>query len=91
MKKTLLTFLLAFFVCLFNTNAQTPNETIAYVSPQKDTLLLPNDNLGKLIASTWLSTPITQSPIILFSDEDIIKHKNEMLFNTRNKKKLIKK
>ena len=90
MKKLLVTISLA-FICLQFTNAQSTKEKISYVSPQKDTLLLPDNDLGKLIASTWVDTPTTPKPIILFSDEDTIKRKNDVLFDVRKKNKLIKK
>lgn len=85
-KKTLLTFS---FICLMiSINAQT-HMKISYISKNKDTLILPNDNLGKVIASSWLYTSSKEKkPIIVFADEKTIKLKNE---NTIYKPKRLRK
>jgi hypothetical protein len=93
MKRILLTLTLA-FVCIQYNQAQTTSVKISYVSPQKDTLILPDDDLGKLIASTWVDRPVGKTPVIILTDEDTIKRKNEWLnyyVDTRKKGKSSKK
>lgn len=89
MKKLILSISLA-FICLQFTNAQSTREKISYVSPKKDTLILPNDNIGELIASTWDDVK-TKKPVIIFTDMNTIKRKNELLFANREEKKQPKK
>lgn len=46
--------------------------------------MLPNNDLGKLIASTWKDTPSKEKkPTIIFADESTIKAKNEYVFDRR--------
>lgn len=41
--------------------------------------MLPNTDLGKLIASTWKDTPSKEKkPTIIFADEQTIKAKNDI-------------
>ena len=90
MKKIIITLSLAIITIQMNAQSTYPN-TIAYVSPKKDTLMLPNDDFGKLVASTWIDTPIKSRPIILLVTEDTIKRKNEELYLKREKKPSTKK
>jgi hypothetical protein len=90
MKKIIITLALA-IICIQTKAQSTYPNTIAYVSPKKDTLMLPNDDFGKLVASTWIDTPIKSRPVILLVTEDTIKQKNEELYLKRKKKPLIKK
>jgi len=93
MKQILLTLTLA-FVCIQYNQAQTTGNKISYVSIHKDTLILPDDELGKLIASTWVDRPLSKKPVIILTDEDTIKRKNEWLtyyVDTRKKGKSSKK
>ncbi len=85
MKRILLIML---FIYSQHNQAQNINDKISYVSLNKDTLILPNDDLGKLIASTWVCGRIRKAPIIILTNEAIIKRKNEILFETEltNKK-----
>ena len=53
---------------------------VSYVSVKQDTLILPNDALGKLIHDTWNDTPKDKQPIILFADAMVIHQKNQMSF-----------
>ena len=69
MKQLLLTITLA-FLCIQYNQAQTTTERISYVSPKQDTLILPDNELGKLIAQTWVKPKkLTPTPVILFTDE----------------------
>jgi len=81
MKKSIITLTI---VCLsLFINAQT-DKKVSYVSDNKDTLMLPNTDLGKLIASTWKDTPSKEKkPIIVFADEQTIKTKNEYAVDRR--------
>ena len=86
MKKSILTLTL---ICLsLFINAQS-DAKVSYVSKQKDTLMLPNNDLGRLIASTWKDTPSKEKkPTIVFADESVIKRKNDLsLDNRRNWRK----
>lgn len=82
MKQTLLIIALVF--CIQSNQAQT--KSISYVSPKKDTLVLPNDELGKTIGETWGIIPIKEQPVIIFADEEIIYRKNLVLYENRKKK-----
>jgi hypothetical protein len=81
MKKTILTLTL---ICLsLFINAQS-DAHVSYISKGKDTLMLPNNDLGKLIASTWKDTPSKEKkPIIVFADETTIKRKNQFTVDNR--------
>lgn len=67
--------LIALAFCL-GSNAQS-NQKVSYVSPKKDTLILPKDDLGKLIAQTWDNTK--KKPTIIFADQSVIDNKNNRL------------
>ena len=76
--KSLLTIIL--FTSL-SVMAQT-NQKVSYISPKKDTLILPKNQVGVLIAETWDKTPIKEKrPVIIFADENTINR-----LNNRNKK-----
>ncbi len=64
--------------------AQEPNR-VSYISPSKDTLMLPKDTLGTLIAKCWDNTS-EKKPVILFVDVYTIRQRNEWL-NKRTKRK----
>jgi len=76
--KSLLTIIL--FTSL-SVMAQT-NQKVSYISPKKDTLILPKNQVGVLIAEAWDKKPIKEKrPVIIFADENTI---NKL--NNRNKK-----
>ena len=77
MKTILLTLALAFITCQYST-AQV--KQITYVSLKKDTLILPNNDLGKEIHSTWESIPKKERPVILFDTEARIQRRNKQLY-----------
>jgi hypothetical protein len=52
-------------------------ERVSYVSLKRDTLILPDDNLGRLIHATWKDVPKSKQPVIIFADAVTIKKKNE--------------
>lgn len=76
MKQTLITLSL---VCLsLFINAQTTyGSRISYVSEKKDTLILPDNSLGKTIAMTWINVKSEKKPVILYADEATITRKNK--------------
>lgn len=75
MKKCLL-FL--FFVPCFNFFSQEKEYQISYVSKNRDTLWLINDNVGKLIASSWDDTKNKEKkPVIIMVDVLPSDHKEE--------------
>jgi hypothetical protein len=67
--------LIAMVICITAT-AQI-DQKVSYVSFKKDTLILPNDKVGKLIAQTWDNQK--KKPIIIFADQSIIDKKNAKL------------
>lgn len=67
--------LIAMVICI-TTTAQS-NQKISYVSPKRDTLMLPNDKFGKLIAKTWDNEE--KKPIIVFDKQSVIDKKNARL------------
>lgn len=85
MKQLLLTITLFLFCIQFSTAQKT--QKIAYVSPKKDTLMLPNNELGMLILDTWYCNPIVPQPVIILTDEDTIKVMN-VLYENRKKKRI---
>ena len=58
----------------FNINAQ---KRISYVSCGRDTIILPNNQVGLKIYLTWFDKPIDERPTILFSNESYIKYLND--------------
>lgn len=67
-------------ICI-TTNAQT-NKKVSYISPKKDTLILPKNEIGMYIAEAWDKKPIKEKrPVIIFADEKTISK-----LNNRNKK-----
>ena len=74
MKQTLLIILLA--ICQISM-AQTTEESISYVSPTKDTLMLPNDEIGVIIKDVWTKPTIYKQPVIIITDEKTIKLMNK--------------
>jgi hypothetical protein len=83
MKKTIITLTL---ICLsLFINAQS-DANVSYISKDKDTLMLPNNQLGKLIASTWKDTPSKEKkPIIVFADEKTIRQRKQQAIASRDK------
>ena len=71
MKKTLL---LTSILCVFTAISQTEKDAryLSYVSPNKDTLILPNDDIGYMISDSWKDTVKSQQPKILFATPSAI-------------------
>lgn len=68
MKKLLL---LTSILCVFTAVSQTEKD-VSYVSPNKDTLILPNDDIGYMISDSWKDTVKSQQPKILFATPSAI-------------------
>jgi hypothetical protein len=68
--------ILIFICCCLTIKGQT--NRISYVSQKRDTLLLPNNDIGKIIFSVWKNE--LQKPIILLVDEKVINKLNETYF-----------
>lgn len=46
--------------------------SVSYISKDKDTLFLPNNNIGQLILSSWDDIPKRKRPVIVFLPEESI-------------------
>ena len=54
---------------------------VSYVSTNKDTLILVNDDLGKLIAQTWTEYSDIKKPKIIFASAQYITMRNTLIKN----------
>jgi len=85
MKKTLLTLLL---ISSYGINAQIMNDRISYVSPNKDTLMLPNNEIGDIILKVWEDQMYSNTrPFIVMVPESIIRSKNYYYLINEDKKR----
>ena len=66
-------------------------ERVSYVSAKQDTLILPDNSLGKLIHATWKDIPKHNQPVILFADVATIQQRNESVLVANSKKKTVSK
>ena len=72
--KTLLSLILLLSLT-FTVQAQTTSSdsSISYISPMKDTLLLPDDEVGRCIYTIWLNDrEFKQKPIVLITSAEFI-------------------
>jgi len=53
---------------------------ISYVSCDKDTVLLPNNELGMRLYTSWFDIKETERPVILLATEKYIDEKNNIKF-----------
>lgn len=56
--------------------AQDINQKISYVSPNRDTLMLPDNIHGHLIKSTWAEVKKRKRPVIIIASEEDIAQMN---------------
>ncbi len=59
------------FIIMSTLTSQTSidtNSIVSYVSPNRDTLYLANNDFGQTIYRTWTQVPSEDKPIILFKD-----------------------
>lgn len=55
------------------------SQSVSYVSCEKDTLLLPNNELGIQIYIAWLGVK-EDKPVILLASESFINHMNKLKY-----------
>ena len=78
--KTLFIILLSSYSYIVN--GQSLTNRITYVSPNKDTLLLPDDEIGRVILKVWENPQYSiKKPLIVIVPVEIIKQKNYFLLN----------
>lgn len=56
---------------------------VSYISCDKDTLLLPNSELGHRILSAWANVEESQRPVMLLVPESLIERMNRMKYSGR--------
>ena len=57
---------------LVTTISFSQDKKISYISCGKDTLLLPNNELGMRIFTSWFVINASERPVILLASEDLI-------------------
>ena len=78
--------ILAIFI-LVTTISFSQSERVSYVSCEKDTLLLPNNELGMRIFITWFEVNASERPVILLASEDLIDDMNRSKYTNYTNKK----
>lgn len=68
--KLILAMIMLSSICLSQKN-------VSYVSCDKDTVLLPNNDLGVQIYLTWLDVPVNKRPFLALTSESYIADKNK--------------
>jgi hypothetical protein len=56
---------------------------ISYISPNKDTLILPNDSFGKMLRTTWNDIQESERPVIILESEEEIRSRNQAIKTRR--------
>ena len=56
--------------------AQDVNKKISYVSPNRDTLMLPNNTSGHMVKSMWNDVKKKKRPVIIMTSEEVIAQMN---------------
>lgn len=56
--------------------AQDVNKKISYISPNRDTLMLPDNTSGHMIKSMWADVKKKKRPIIIMTSEEVIAQMN---------------
>jgi hypothetical protein len=56
--------------------AQDVNKQISYVSPNRDTLMLPNNTSGHMVKSMWNDVKKKKRPVIIMTSEEVIAQMN---------------
>jgi len=56
--------------------AQDVNKQISYVSPNRDTLMLPDNTSGHMIKSMWADVKKKKRPVIIMTSEEFIAQLN---------------
>jgi hypothetical protein len=85
MKKTLLVLL---SICIYEVNAQISSTRISYISPNKDTLMFPNNETGEAILKVWDDQKYSKNrPFIAIVPESVIRSKNYYYLINEEKKR----
>lgn len=72
---------------LVTTVSFTQDKNITYISCEKDTLVLPKNELGIQLFVSWLNVKESERPVILFASESLIdKMNSDKLINYPIKK-----
>jgi hypothetical protein len=56
--------------------AQDVNKQISYVSPNRDTLMLPDNTSGHMVKSIWADVKKNKRPVIIMTSEEFIAQLN---------------
>ena len=83
MKK--LIFILAIISCQVATAQTDFVPRISYISPKRDTLILPNNPIGELIKNLWIDNPKQPIPVILVASEETINKRNKIVYDNRRR------
>lgn len=65
---------------LVTTVSFTQDKNITYISCEKDTLVLPKNELGIQLFVSWLNVKESERPVILFASESLIDKMNSDKF-----------
>lgn len=70
-------FLAIFAITLSSQSmAQSVNKQISYISPNRDTLMLPNNTSGNMVKSMWADVKKKKRPVIIMTSEEVIAQLN---------------
>lgn len=70
-------FLAIFAITLSSQSmAQSVNKQISYVSPNRDTLMLPDNTSGHMVKSIWADVKKKKRPVIIMTSEEFIAQLN---------------
>jgi hypothetical protein len=56
--------------------AQSAHKRISYVSPSRDTLMLPNNTEGHMVKNMWADVKKRKKPVIIMTSEEVIAQMN---------------
>ena len=83
--KQLLT-ILTLILCQVTLAQDALRPRITYISPKRDTLIIPDNELGKHIFGAWSNIPKHEQPVIKFASEKEINIRNTKLYSDRKRK-----
>ena len=86
MKKSILSILLVIYA--HTVNSQSINTRISYISINKDTLMLPDNEIGRIILKVWEDQKFSiTKPLIVMVPEKLIRTKNYYYLINKEKKR----
>jgi len=86
MKKSILSILLVIYA--HTVNSQSINTRISYISINKDTLMLPDNEIGRIILKVWEDQKFSiTKPLIVMVPEKLIRTKNYYYLINEEKKR----